>query len=111
MFKIKRGEGNKLIFQRLLEEENKIPSKENDIEEEEKESEEENWLEKEDKEEDVVLGLEKGKEKKEEKENEKVLLEEKEKKVEELKNLFFTEITIAFHYFSTKRKILFLSIC
>jgi hypothetical protein len=39
MFKVKRGEGNKLIFQKVLEEENKILPKENDAEEK-KESEE-----------------------------------------------------------------------
>jgi hypothetical protein len=41
MFKVKRGEGNKLIFQKVIEEENKIPAKENDVEEK-KESEEKN---------------------------------------------------------------------
>jgi hypothetical protein len=89
MFKIKRGEGNKLILQKVLEEENKIPPKENDSKEE-KELEEENWLEKEDKEENITLinerNLEKEKEKKEEKEEEENIPKEKEGKIEELKD-------------------------
>jgi hypothetical protein len=73
-FKLKM-EGRKLIFQKVMEENNKILPKEDDKgkEEVEKELEEENWLEKEDKEEKVVLinreELEKDREKTEEKEN------------------------------------------
>jgi hypothetical protein len=87
MFKVKK-EGNKLIFQKIPEEENKIPPKENYVKK--KESEDENWLEKEDKEVDVILvnkeGLEREQENKEEKEKEKNIPKRKEKKVEELKN-------------------------
>jgi hypothetical protein len=84
IFKIRKGEGNKLIFQKVVEEgENKIPPKENDVKGKE-DSEDENWLEKEDKEMDAILvnkeGLEKEEEKKEEKEKEKDLPKGEEEK-------------------------------
>jgi hypothetical protein len=84
-----RMEGSRLIFQKIMEEHNKIPPKE-DNEGEKGKSEDEHWLEKENREMDTTLVnkemLEREREKKEEEKKEENTHKKKEEKKEELKN-------------------------